>query len=578
MSLEMSDNVGIPYATELTDTTPKNVPIWNPNGLYKEWGMHEIFFGIDKIGPGNTGRFVGNIGDKVFSPETGTWIIDQLDPTTLIPTMRKYQEPISAGGTAKDFLLGVGSRYPEPGFFLYVDNDQKVPRVCIDGQAYFSHPAVKYFRLYAGTQVVGNVETISAWFDASGTYIGDTVPRVKIPAEASPDGRAFFVCEEFWATRKLIPGEPVALVAFSQENSIVGQVNLVVREGSYVRRGSAPVRQIASVKLVCPYLSPQDTENRIRIPTGTNIQSVVMSCRITLNTGEPIDLPIDGDKVRLQGMDEMVAMSPGFQNDLILYYRLGEGEVYVGSQNNDGSQMTVRYTVEVDPTQDTYGFKLFAFPNWINEVEGYDLVVFMHDYDHSQVYDVTGLVELTSNSSEWDPLLYGKKQYLRLAIDVSKVDQRYSSYRHVQPIQITLFESGIASAENYWRVYFENGQSPSYGDGCVAKFTYVSSQVWTLNATAGATTYEQWLDKLYYRTLPLFDPQVEEKPMEPTHFVIVVEGQRYRRPVSDWNASIQTKTAGDEGEAMVIHWVHNDGQHDLWLGTSGLLIRQIIPG
>lgn len=571
------NEMGVRYAVELTAATPEDVPIWDPKGLYKEWAESEIYFGRDKIGEGNNGRYVPNVGNKVFSEKTGTWVVSELDPTTLIPKLRKYVEPVSGGAGEKDYLLGVGPRYPEPGYFIYVDNNQRVPRVSLDAQSYFAHHAVAYFRAYAGTEISVNAEVISAWFDQSGNYRDDIINKVKIPAVESPDGLEHFTAEEFWATRKLIPGEPILLAAFSQENVVIAQTVFVVRDGSYVRRGNTPVRQISSIELICPYLSPNDTEDRIRIPTGTNIKSVVMNCRLTLNDGKTLDLPIDGTKIRVQGLEETVATSPGYLRDIILYYYLGEGEVYVGSQANDGSAMTRRYTVEVDPTQDTYGFKLFVFPSWIDEQHGYGLIAFLHDYDHSQVYDVTGMVELDSNSSEWDPLLYSKKQYLRFAIDVSKVDPRFSAYRHVQPMQFTLMAAGIADQDNRWRVYFENGQAPAYGDGCVSNWTFVSSQVWTVDISCQCKTYEQWLDKLYYRTLPMFDPQTESKPLEPTHFILAVEGQRYRHPVSDWNAVIQTKTAGTNGETAVIHWIRNTGQADLWLGTSGLAIKQIIP-
>lgn len=574
MAVIETNDYGVRYATVLTADIGADVPVWDPEGLYKEWAYDEIYFGKDSIGEGKKGRFVPNVGNKVWSRERGTYYVKELNPTTLIPVLERYVEPVVGGADSMDWLLGVGDRWPQQGFFVYADNEQTIPRVSMDAQAIFRHPSIKYFRLY-GYNEAGNLEVISAWFNQSGEYVDDQVPRLEVDSTQSPDGYKYYVPEVFWATRKLIEKEEVKIVGFSAENNEIAEAGFVVRLGNHVRRGNTPVRRIASIELRCAYLSTTE-ENRIRIPTGTNIASVAMMCRLNYESGAYLDIPIDGTKVRIQGLEESVSSSPGWLRDIILYYYLGEGEVYIGSDSNDGKSLRKLYKVEVDPTQETYGFKLFVFPTWVDANNGYSLLSFLHDYDHSQVYDVTGMVELTSNSGEWDPLKYGVKQYLRMALDVEKVDPRYSTYRHVQTLQFTLMAPGTQDVDNHWRVYFEDGQAPAYGDGCRAVLTYVSSQVWSGDLSCGAGSLDEWLDKLYYRTLPLFDPTTEQVPMVPTHFIYTLRGQRYRHPISDWNKVIQVKTGGQQGETSVIHFISSQNGVDLYLATSGLFVQQVI--
>ncbi|EBW9734544.1 hypothetical protein DQR70_06070 [Salmonella enterica subsp. enterica serovar Oslo] len=566
---------GVRYATVLTaETAQKNVPIWDPEGLHKEWGLWEIYMGPDHIGEGRKGRFVGNVLDKVWDPVKGTQYIKELNPTTLIPEFARVEEPSQGGADSKDFLLGIGDRWPQQGFFIYVDNEQEIPRISVDSQAIFRHPNVEYFRLYGYSETAGE-EILSAWYNQTGEYVDNQIPRLNVEAVDSPYGYKYYVPESFWGTRQLIPGEEVKLVGFSKSNSQVTEASFVVRDGNFIRRGNTPTRRIVSVELRSPYLSTTE-ENRLRIPTGTNVASIAMMARITMDSGRYVDLPIDGQKVRVQGLEETVTSSPGYLRDLILYYYLGEGEVYIGSDNNDGKALKKRYTVEVDPTQETYGFKLFVYPSWIDANTGYGLVAFLHDYDHSQVYDVSNMIELSSNSAEWDPKKFGVKQYLRFAIDVDKVDPRYGQYRHTQVMQFTLIEPALVDASTHWRAYFEDGQNPGYGDNLVANLEFVSSQDWTGDLSCGAKSLDEWLDRLYYRTLPLFDPQTETKPMVPTHFVFTVRGQRYRHPISDWNSVIRVKTGGVEGESSVIHFISSQNGVDLQLGSSALFIHQII--
>lgn len=569
-----TNNYGVRYVSVLTAETPVDVPVWDPEGLHKEWGDWEVYFGKDHIGEGKKGRFVPNLYDKVWGPVEGTRYVKELNPTTLIPVLTRAVEPVSGGADTNDWLLGVGDRWPQQGFFIYADNEQTIPRIAVDAQAIFRHPAINYFRVY-GTDPANQNEVLSAWYNQSGEYIDNKVPRLLVDSAHSADGYQYYVPEIFWGTRQFKEGETVKVIGYSSENSEVAEANFIVRLGNNVRRGNQPVRRIVSIELRTAYLSTTE-ENRIRIPAGTNIASVAMMCRLNYESGKWLDVPIDGIKVRLQGLEETVSSSPGYLRDIILYYYLGEGEVYVGSEGNDGKAMTKTYTVEVDPSQDTYGFKLCVYPSWVDANNGYALVSFLHDYDHSQVYDVTNLVELTSNSGEWDPFKYGSKQYLRLALDVTKVDARYSEYRHAQAIQLTLIEPGTNVVDNHWRVYFEDGQAPGYGDGCQAKLTYVSSQVWSGDVSCGCKTIEEWLDKLYYRTLPLFDPTVSNGPLVPTHFIYTLRGQRYRHAITDWNSVIRVATGGSEGEIAALHFISSSDGVDLYLSTAGLFTHQII--
>lgn len=574
MAQYKTNEYGVRYATVFTSDLKEDVPVWDPEGLHKRWGLWEIYMGKDKIGEGKKGRFVGNVYDEVWDPIQGSQYISELNPTTLIPTLKRIEEPVHGGADSKDFLLGIGDRWPQQGFFVYVDNEQDIPVVSVDSQAIFRHPNIAYFRLYAldGNK---NEEVISAWYNQNGEYVDNQIPRILIPSEHNPDGYQYYVPEQFWATRRLIAGEEVKLIGFAAAGNQVADASFRVRDGNMVRRGNTPTRRIVSIELVSPYLSPTE-ENRLRIPVGTNIESIAMMCRVTFESGKTSDLAIDGTKVRVQGLEETVASSPGYLRDIILYYYLGEGEVYVGSDTNDGKAMRKPYTVEVDPSQETYGFKLSVFPSWVNANSGYGLVAFLHDYDHSQVYDVTNMIELSSNSAEWDPKKYGVKQYLRLALDVNKVDPRYSPYRHWETIQVTLMEPALVEAPTHWRVYFEEGQAPAYGDNVIANLTFFSSKDWTADISCGAKSLDEWLDRLYYRTLPLFDPQTDNAPLVPTHFVYSVRGLIVRKPIGEWNELLRVSTGGAEGEASALHFISSQGGVDLWLGTAALFIHQII--
>jgi hypothetical protein len=110
----------------------------------------------------------------------------------------------------------------------------------------------------------------------------------------------------------------------------------------------------------------------------------------------------------------------------------------------------------------------------------------------------------------------------------------------------------------------------------VANLSYVSSQVWTCGIDCGAATVEEWLERLYTRTRPMYDQSAEAGPLTPTHFVLQIGGLRYRKPISSWNLPFTVQSGGAEGDLAVIHWVQEVNGVDLQLASSGLIIHQSV--
>lgn len=573
MSIIMTNENGIRYATELTDSTPKDVPVYNPNGVHRRWNWDDIYFGAEFVGEGTKGRFVPRVGDEVWSQTLGTFYVRSLS-SLLIPEIVRWQEPPIAGAEEVDYLLGIGPRHPQEGYFAYVDNTVEPPTLQLDSQLCFYRPGTRYVRIFAGEAPVPNAEVISAWYNQGMEYVNDKIPVYSV-SSAKYDGEdiTYWVPYVGWAKRKLIKGETICVASYDDQG-VNGYSAFIVQDGGYIRQSNAAAREIVSIELISNYMAEPKTLKKLIVPNGLNVDSILFQCRVTTTNGV-LDLPIDGQKIRLHGLEEYSPTQVGLEQDLLLYYYLSDEESYAGSLNVTGGSIRETYTIQAKEEANAYAFKLFAYPSWVSEAQGYELLFFLHDIDHETVYDVTKLVELSSNSAEWDPLRYGVKQYMRFALDIQKVDSRFSTWRHTQEMQFTLLRGGPDITGNLWTVYFQNGQSPAYGNGTEAKFKYISSQVWTVDVTCGMKTQDAWLDLLYYRTLPIYSPDLSDEPLKPTHFVFVVAGQRYRRTIDQWQDTIQSVTGGTENATVAIHWIQEVNGTDLYLATSGLVNRRI---
>lgn len=566
---------GTTFAVKLTENTPEDVPIWDVNGLWKEWNYDEIYRGRQFIGEGNKGRYVPKVDDKVFRKGVGTYICTEVNPTTLLSVLIPYKEPDTSGADEKDFLLGVGPRQPQEGYFVYIDDTTIPARMSFDAMACFYQPETRYIRVFAGSNAAAVPEVVSAWYNASGEYVDDKIPLTKINSipENGVDTLGYWVPKVGWAKRVIDEGEVVTLVGYNDAGREVSNSVWMVRHGASYRESNSGAREVHSVELISPYLS-KDVPNQLVVPVGTTLNSIAMMCRVVYTNGTPVERSIDGGKIILSGMDGWVASQPGIDYPMNLFYKLDHTESYAGAMGGPNNTIRVPYVVRTDSSVNAYGMKIFTYPQWVSPNRGYKLRHFLQSIDRDQVYEVTDLVEIGVNSAPWDGLLYGSKQRMEFSLDISRVDPRFVSYRHTQTTWISLLTDGLNDSRDNWIIQYEPGQSPAYGYNLRCRLNFVSSQVWGCDISCGYTNQKDWIDALYRNTKPLYAIDYETGPLEPTHFVLYVENLRYRRPISDWNRGFTVETGSHNGELAVIHWVREVNGVDLQLATSGLIIHQ----
>ncbi len=562
--------LGVKFVNSLSDDTPADVPVYNPNGLYKEWGYDEIYKGVKGIGDGNVGRYVPKVNDKVFSAALRkTFIVEAVDPGTLLSTLERYVESPEDGATDKDFILGVGNRYPQEGYFIYVDNSLDKPVLAIDSMAFWRRKEILYFRVFAGFNPLPTAEVLSARYNQSNEYIDDKIMAVKLD---DINGVEAYVPDVGWAKRQIVDGETLTVVAYDARG-VNSMVTMLGRNSGMVRQSNSTVLAVQSIQLVGPNVDASG--KTIKVAVNATLDSIALMCQVTYRGGKTVQKPIDGSKIRIISDADYIPSSPGIDQDLVLIYTFDATEAFDGSLNNTDRFFQETYTIKADATLKAYGMKLFSYPYWKSAAQGYGIRHFLQSMDRDAVYDVTDLVELKTGSAPFDPLLMGVKQSLVFALDISKVDPRFTDYRHSQNIKFTLLADGVTDGVTPWLVGFE-GTQVDYGDKIEARLAYVSSQVWTTTVDCGAASQEEWLERLYYATRPIYNTQTESAPMVPTHFIFVVNGLRYRKAIADWNQPFTVKSGGSVGDLAVIHWVAEVNGVDLQLASSGLIIRQII--
>ena len=99
------------------------VPIYDPEGLWRIWDINVLW-----QGEYGSNRFVPRQNDYVIDPMTfETWIVDHLDPVTLVPTLRAIKPAgMNYSLSEDDVLFGVGPGSDAETYRAYL-NDSVYP-------------------------------------------------------------------------------------------------------------------------------------------------------------------------------------------------------------------------------------------------------------------------------------------------------------------------------------------------------------------------------------------------------------------------------------------------------------------
>jgi hypothetical protein len=156
-------------------------------------------------------------------------------------------------------------------------------------------------------------------------------------------------------------------------------------------------------------------------------------------------------------------------------------------------------------------------------------------------------------------------------VNLSKVSPSYVNYRFNQIIQLVLWREGTERSTN-WTLQFETGQDPAYGLNNKAKLKFINYNYYLLSLDNDCQTMEEWLDRLYWQTLPVFNQRTEVKGIVPTHFRVTVGNETHEYTISEWKLVKQVMNGLVENGTCYIQWIKKTPDSVLELGVSGLPI------
>lgn len=546
------------YGAPLTDKA-RRFTLWNILELY--------------TGPNGSGQIMPNNDDLVVDYNTGQ-LLRVVDADYTAWTW-KYK-PFNLTPIENDDALTGSCGYMSPDTYrVYVD-DSKHPAVLrVDSSLRWPGSDNDCIRIFKGIDISTDNSVVISGHYVNGRLVSDTIPLVLASIENVTNTTIKSPLPGI-CTKPIDDGELVTIVVYTDAGvpSLIRRCHVV--KTNLVMALENPSRQILDVKLISPFMSPED-DRLLVLPTNIPLEDIPIHAEVKYTDGTR-RVTIDGTRAVLHGLRNAgshdtyyISSNVGQSMQLTLSYRMGRNETYAGDDVVDGTinKSYMATTLEVDGA---YSVKLFVVPQWLDVERGYRLNYYLYSLERGNVFDATPYVYPGVNSPVFDPKLYGVKQRLVVSVDLSKVSPSYNAHIHPQTFHISLLAPGYALQDSFIIDYVHD--QPGVGDDCYALFHYDNVTHWMLDITCGAKDKAEWLQRLYIQSYPLFDRRTEAGPLEPTHFEVVTRTRSYLKTINEWVSPFHVDFEVNEAETIMIRWIRRTPNDDLQLGMTPLIAHQ----
>lgn len=549
------------------------VPVYDPSARWCWWNLDEVYL---HNGPG-ANRYVPKVNDYVKDVTTNEdYVVDSIDPVTLEATLRLLSNSATSGVIdPPDVLIGVGPGTQADTYRIYVDSTVTPNVLAVDVRLKVAGSLASYAKIFKGTNLSSSGKVISFLYDPAGTFLTQDVP-LELAAIDSHTNHSIKVVSVCYTNESLNDGEIVTVVIYSDDGHIVSKRQLLVENTSFIRSINSAQKFISHISLKSPFLSTSD-DNTLNYPINVPMYAFNMIGVVHYSDNSTSELAVDGSKFKIMGLERFVATIVGQEIQLGLSYALSPGEVCYGAVSSDGKFVTEPYRLVVANQIGAYSVKLYGYPVWISEAEGYMLRWFMYNLDRDVTFEVTPFVAFNTDTPVFRPKAYGETQKLSVRINIRDVSSMFSSYIHVQTSDIILRAPGTARDPGIanWSILFEPNQSPAFGATLRARVDIVNGSLSKIYVGSGITTLTEWMEKVYFATKPLIDRRREMSPAEPNFFAIVFGSNRYVFPISAWNNPLSVSSGIEVNDTLFIEFIKRESGTDILLGKSAMQVFEM---
>lgn len=546
--------------------TDGRYPIEDNEPLWRIWSLAQIWNG----GVGEN-RYVPKVKDWVIDPESGdTWIVDHLDPVSLIPTLRMIQFGNVGILSDNDKLLGVGPGAPSDVYRIYLNTAVFPHTLAVDTGNGIKGTMASYAKIFLGTDTTEETgHVISKVYDNSGNFVSTAVPLELITLD-SHTNHALKAIRRCNCTEAFVNGELATVVIYADDGHVVYKRQMMIENTDTIADVHVGIKYIAEISLECFWLSNGSTDV-IEYPLNLPMDSLNMMGVVHYSDGTTARYAVDGSKFTMDGLTNHVSTIPGQKIPLSLRYLLGPNEQAYASTGVNLNKITKPFTLQTINPNNSIEVKLFGYPEWQGDAIGYTMRWYLLNMERNVYFDATAHVKFAENTGEFNPKLYGYLQRKAVSVNLRDVSASFIPFVHTQLVDIVLKQAPSADTLPSWTVLSEaSDTTPQYGYGV---YGFVNTDH-TVNFKGDMTTLTDWLDTVYRKAIPLVNRLNENVAPNPTHFVVTYAGVDTTFPVSDWDKDLDLGQLTESGKLAVFRFIKRTPTADLQLAYGGAILKR----
>lgn len=553
----------------------------DPYRGYKLWDIRDLYFGTpkDKITPGLSVPNVGDLVHEYQGPILIEWRVIGVDETTDIPNLQRIKRVEDADESVSS-LVAVGHGNTSELHRVFIDKKVNPFTVMVDAGVHFYGEQGAFMKLFRASDKSPTATCISQYRDANSNRVSENVPLVTL-GNRFDDSTAIKRPTVFHTTEDLKVGDVVTGVFYTAEGHESSRFNFIVAYGANVREVNASTHYVTSVEIDTPFISPSD-DRLLILPSNVVKDALFTMAKITYSDdrGEQL-IPIDGDRVKIIGLENYIGTIRGETNQLGLTYHLGENELALNASSGLTRHVTTIYRYRTGDIDGDYSVMINVIPTWVDDNVGWDLRYYLTNMDRSLMTDITDLVEPGVNTEPFNGKKFGKVQHQSVVINLARLGTGLKEYRHVQAFTIALMGNPLNYDKPFMINYHATQELP-YGEFAKVKLKSTGDEnvkAVNLNEHGNASDVDEFLSRTLYAMKPLYDHLSESKAPKPTHFVVKhPNGTSMTYPLSKWNEDIEIPVSPSfplkEGSTLEVEWIVKVGPTKLLhLATTPFIPR-----
>lgn len=530
---------------------PAPVLIYQPDKYF--WNYEEVY-----IGPGSSPTQVHGvkINDLVLIWDEGLYKVTAVDDSgpspTMIPTLEVWDPTENTGNDNAGLIGGISTYQPSVINRAFLENNAGQDYVTIDARFKTYGDAIKC-KLFLGTDTT----------EATGIIISMKIPGLATDAlnmvSIDPGTPAIRRPPTIPVVNGLNNGSIATLVTYGATGRIMSSTSFLIEETSAYAPLANTMKIIGDVRIISPWVDGTDSDLLV-LPANIGLELDGATARLYYTDGTTVNIPIDGVKCKLSGIDNFSSNYSNTTGHLTLTYYLDTDEFMVGGGH--GRQLSHIYRIEtsVDSLDDFY--KVYLSIRYNKDTGIYGIDCWLADFDYSPMiqllpnaFSITDMNNNPLNLSKSANLLLAP-QNINVRIHLHNVfPELYSNYTVSQIMNLDL--NDVTAASSTWIIDYEPSNSANTKLNGAYKFLTSESSGWEeLDMRIGCANQTQWLDRLYYPISPLQNPSM---PI-PTHFRLIYKNgvedhTSVDKPVSDWDSLYNDDVMWAAQSSVTIIWL-----------------------